>query len=123
MHELSLCRSIYGIADGARRGREVRTIHLRIGQLRQVVPETLSYCWGLVTDETPLSGSVLEIEHLPVTLSCMSCEAETVVGADLMIACGSCGSREVRIVGGEEFLVTTMDLKAQTDAEQEALHG
>ena len=56
MHELSLCQSIYGITDRAREGRPVVTVRLRVGALRQVVPETLKYCWGVVTDTTPLAN-------------------------------------------------------------------
>ena len=57
MHELSLCQSILGIVDRARAGRTVEAVELKIGQMRQVVPETLVFCWGLVTESTGLDGS------------------------------------------------------------------
>lgn len=110
MHELSLCRSIFGIVDRARADRTVRTVHLQVGQLRQVVPETLCYCWGLVTEETPLSGSDLEIDHVPVVLDCRDCAARTDVENTLLLTCSACGSGSVELVSGEEFMVTSMDL-------------
>lgn len=110
MHELSLCRSIYGIADRARAGRRVDVIHLQVGQLRQVVPETLRYCWGLVTETTELAGSRLDIDHVAGELVCDACGATTTVQHALILTCADCGSGRTRVSEGEEFMLTSMDL-------------
>ena len=110
MHELSLCRSIYGIVDRARSGRPVSAVHLQVGQLRQVVPETLEYCWALVIEDSPLAGVVLDIDHIPVVLDCTACSAVTTVGHTLVLTCASCGVGAMKIRSGEEFMVTSMDL-------------
>jgi len=110
VHELSLCRSIYGIVDRGREQREVQVVHLQVGQLRQVVPETLEYCWGLVTDATPLAGSRLDIDHVPVVLDCRACSARTTVAHTLVLTCGKCGSGDIALHSGEEFMVTSVDL-------------
>lgn len=122
MHELSLCHSIIGIVDRARRDRAVSVVHLQVGHLRQVVPETLRYCWTLVTEATPLAGSVLEIDHVPVRLACGACGAETEVEHALVLTCRACESGQVTPVTGEEFLVTTIDL-APVPGDKEAAHG
>ncbi len=119
MHELSLCRNIYTIVDRARGERSVQTIHLRVGQLRQVIPETLEHCWGYVTDQTPLAASRLRIEHVPITLSCEDCRATTRAPQRLMLVCGECGSGRIAVTTGEEFIVTTMDVTE----ESELVHG
>ena len=36
-------------------------MHLDVGHLRQVVPDTLRYAWEIVVDGTPLAGSVLAV--------------------------------------------------------------
>lgn len=110
MHELSLCHSIYGIVDRARDGRGVDTVNMRIGKLRQVIPETLEFCWSMVTEQTALQGSRLAIEHLPVTLDCRACGATTEIEHILVLTCGRCGSGDITVTGGEEFLVTSVDL-------------
>ena len=110
MHELSLCRSIYAIADRARSGRPVEVVHLQVGQLRQVVPATLEYCWDLVTEQTPLAGSRLGIDHVPIRLGCRDCGGETEVAERLVLTCGHCGSGAIRVQTGEEFLLTSLDL-------------
>ncbi len=110
MHELSLCRSIHTIAERAAPGRTVQVIHLRVGQLRQVVPETLTYCWSLVTETGPLAGSRLDIDHVPVVLDCDGCGTRTEVADVLMLTCGQCGSGAIEVRTGTEFEVTSLDL-------------
>ncbi len=110
MHELSLCQSIHRIADRARAGQPVSVVHLQVGQLRQVVPETLVYCWSLVTEGTGLAGSELEVDHVPVVLDCGACAARTTIADALLLTCGSCGSGAITVVTGEELLVTSLDL-------------
>lgn len=110
MHELSLCQRIYEIADRSRDGRPVEVVRLRVGDLRQVVPDTLTYCWGLLTESTPLAGSVLEIERVHVELRCATCGSVTRVGGDLDLGCSSCGGSKVDVLAGEEFVLESMDL-------------
>jgi hydrogenase nickel incorporation protein HypA/HybF len=109
VHELSLCASIYGIVERAAAGRRVSVIHLRVGQLRQVVPDTLEYCWSLVSKETALDGSALDLDVVPVTLRCRSCDRED-APRDHLLLCSQCGSTDVAVVSGEEFLLTSLEL-------------
>ena len=73
VHELSLCSSIQHVVSRAAGDRTVTVVHLRLGRLRQVVPDTLRYCWGLVTADTALAGSELVIESVAVTARCRAC--------------------------------------------------
>ncbi|CAN5698253.1 hydrogenase maturation nickel metallochaperone HypA [soil metagenome] len=118
MHELSLCRSIYGIVDGARGGRRISVVHLQVGQLRQVVPATLEYCWQMVTETTPLDGSRLDIDHVPVRLDCAACGAQTTVGHVLVLTCADCGSGDIALRTGEEFMVTSIEVDQLVTKEQ-----
>ena len=110
MHELSLCRSIARIATRACGGRRVRSIELDVGYWRQVVPQTLTYCWGLVTRETPLEGSVLEINHIPVVIECRVCGASTTIGEEPVLVC-PCGSHDVEMTHGDEFFVRSIEVE------------
>jgi hydrogenase nickel incorporation protein HypA/HybF len=110
MHELSLCRTIFTIVERTADGRQVETIHVQVGRLRQVVPDTLRYCWGLLSESTPLAGSVLEVESIPAVVACSRCQAHTPLTDVLLVMCGDCGAVDVDVVSGEEFLLTTLDL-------------
>ncbi len=81
MHELSICGSIADIVTRRAAGRPVQVINVRVGQLRQVVPDTLVYCWELVSAETPLEGSRISIEAVPARIRCRACDQVTDVGA------------------------------------------
>jgi hydrogenase nickel incorporation protein HypA/HybF len=115
MHELSLCQSIVRIVERARGGRPVESVQVQVGQLRQVVPETLISCWGMLTDSTDLQGSRLEIEHLPVEVQCSDCQQRTTIAGFPVLTCGSCGSLRTTVVRGEELLVTSLDLADPED--------
>lgn len=110
MHELSICASIADIVTRHAQERTVEVIRVRIGQLRQVVPETLVYCWTLVSEDTPLDGSRIEVESVPARLRCRGCGAEREVGPYPVFVCESCDSTKTEVIAGEEFLITSLEL-------------
>jgi hydrogenase nickel incorporation protein HypA/HybF len=114
VHELSICGSIADIVTRRAAGRPVQVINVRVGQLRQVVPDTLVYCWELVSAETPLAGSRISIEAVPARIRCRACDQVTDVGAIPVFACGGCGGFDAEVVSGEEFLITSLELGAST---------
>jgi len=111
MHELSLCRSIKSIVASASGDKKVAVIELDVGELRQVVPATLQYCWTMVSEGTLLEGSELAIRRIPGVIRCEDCGAETTLAGAPILRCGSCSSAAVRIQSGEEFIVTAIQLE------------
>ena len=110
MHELSICGSIADIVVRRARERRVETIHLRIGQLRQVVPDTLTYCWQLVSSGSELDGSVLDVETVRARISCQDCGQTSELGDLPTFVCASCHGVSVSVVAGEEFMITALDV-------------
>ena len=110
MHELSLCGAIAQIVGRHAAGRPVSVINVRIGQLRQVVPDTLVYCWELVSEGTSLAGSRICVEAVPARMKCRACGREAEVGDLPVFACRECGSIDGEVIAGEEFLVTSLEL-------------
>jgi len=111
VHELSLCRSIASIVERAADGRAIATIHLDVGELRQVVPATLEYCWGVVSETSPLEGSRLAITRIPGVVECTACGVHTRISGVFSLVCDGCGGTAVTVLTGEEFLVRSLDLK------------
>jgi hydrogenase nickel incorporation protein HypA/HybF len=110
VHELSICSSIADIARRRADGRAISVINVRVGQLRQIVPDTLVYCWSLISAETTLAGSRIVVESVPARIRCRSCEQVADVGDLPVFACASCGGIDVQVVAGEEFLITSLEL-------------
>lgn len=109
MHELSICRSIADIVHRHAADRTVEIVRVRIGELRQIVPETLVYCWSLLTESTPLAGAELQVERIAAAIRCRHC-AHTTTLHEPVLVCGACAGTEVEIVAGEEFLITSLEL-------------
>ncbi|MCG2801854.1 MAG: hydrogenase maturation nickel metallochaperone HypA [Cellulomonas sp.] len=114
MHEVSLCRQLAAAVTRATGGRPVETVYLRVGELRQVVPEALEYAWTFVVRGTPLSGSVLELDHVPAVLVCDDCTVSTRLGPELGFRCPACGSARTHLTSGEEFVLTAVDVHDET---------
>jgi hydrogenase nickel incorporation protein HypA/HybF len=108
MHELSICTSIAAIVAEHADGRPVARVHLDVGYLRQVVPDTLSYSWTVVASDPPLAGSELVINHIPATLWCRACGATTTIEVPLFRC--SCGSTDTDLTAGRELLVRSLEL-------------
>lgn len=109
MHELSLCESIARAVTREAGGRRVSSVRLRIGALRQVVPDTLVYCWSITSRGPILDGSVLEIEHVPAEIECRGCGTRSQLSR-FNVNCPSCGGNDVTVVAGEEMLIVSIDV-------------
>jgi hydrogenase nickel incorporation protein HypA/HybF len=117
VHELSICGAIGDIVSRRAGGRAVRVINIRVGQLRQVVPDTLAYCWEMVSADTSLEGARLAVEQVPARLRCRDCGSEAEIGDLPVFICASCGGTDTQVVAGEEFLITSLDLAPEAGAE------
>lgn len=111
MHELSLCRAIAGVVKPHAAGRHVDVVRVRIGALRQVVPESLSFCWSLVRDHEDMPGAELELEWVTAEVACRECGQQSEITSRWSVRCPECQSAEVTVVRGEEFLVTSVDVR------------
>lgn len=111
MHELSLCDAIIGKALQHADGRPVTQVTVRVGYLRQVVPDALQFGWQMLTESRGMGDAELVIEQVPAVVVCTVCGAETNLTMPILM-CGTCDSFEVKLLSGEELLVVSMDLAA-----------
>ena len=69
MHELSISSAIVDTAIKHARGQRVTVVDVRLGRLRQVVPDSLAFYFDIVSRETPCEGAELRIEHVDSSAS------------------------------------------------------
>jgi hydrogenase nickel incorporation protein HypA/HybF len=110
MHELSLCRAIANVVKPHAEGRRLTAVHVQVGALRQVVPDALSFCWTLVRDFENMPDAELQLESIAAEVTCRSCGAASTIASRFSVACPACGSAEVAVTRGEEFLVTSIEI-------------
>jgi hydrogenase nickel incorporation protein HypA/HybF len=115
MHELALSEAIADAVVARADSRSVTEARVRIGFLRQVVPDALAFAWEMVTEGTTLDGCALAIEHVPAVVACGGCGAHCVLTVPILV-CGACGSTDVELRSGDEFLLVSIELAASTDA-------
>ncbi len=110
MHELSLCQAIAEVVKSHAAGRHVELVRVRIGTLRQVVPESLSFCWTLVRDSEGMPDAELELECVIAEVRCRVCGSQSQITSAWSIWCPKCESPDVEVLCGNEFLVASLDV-------------
>ncbi|HEX3277101.1 MAG TPA: hydrogenase maturation nickel metallochaperone HypA [Thermoleophilaceae bacterium] len=109
MHELSLSGAIVNTVVKHARGRPVSVVSLRIGALRQVVPDTLDFYFDFVARGTVCEGARLEQELVPARLRCTGCEREWEVELPIFMCPGCGGAAEV--ASGDELEVESIEVE------------
>ena len=113
MHELSIAMSIVELAEeeAARRGVQVTAVHLKLGALSGVVKQALLGSYEMASDDTPLKGSRLIIEEVPVAVLCSHCQAQRPISSIQLFCCAECGTPAFEIVQGKEIEVVALEIE------------
>ncbi len=109
MHELALAQAVMDVVADHAGGRPVERVEVRVGALRQVVPDSLSFCFAAVARGTVAEGAELRIEQVPVRISCSRCGGDAELEA-FPLTCPACGAADVQVTAGEEFLVESLEV-------------
>jgi hydrogenase nickel incorporation protein HypA/HybF len=109
VHELSLSGAIVNTVVKHAAGRRVTVVSLRVGALRQVVPDTLAFYFGFVAEGTVCDGARLEQELIPARVGCAACNREWEIDMPIF-RCPGCGGA-AEVVSGEEFEVESIDVE------------
>jgi hydrogenase nickel incorporation protein HypA/HybF len=111
VHELSLSGAIVNTVEKHAAGRPVSVVSLRVGALRQVVPDTLEFYFGFVSKGTVCEGARLEQELIPARLRCGSCAREWAIELPVFM-CPDCGAAgRVEVASGDEFEVESIEVE------------
>jgi hydrogenase nickel incorporation protein HypA/HybF len=110
MHELAIASSVVEIACRHAGDRRVARVELRVGHLRQVVPDALTFSFELVAQGTVVEGADLVIQSVPAVGACRGCGTYTELRA-FPLQCAACGGFELDIVAGEELDVESLEVE------------
>lgn len=110
VHELSLCHSIANVVRPYVEGRRVDVVRVQVGALRQVVPESLEYCWSVVRTQEGMPDAELDLDWVPAEVHCRGCHRRSTIESRWSVRCPSCDDDEVDLICGDEFAVTSVDV-------------
>ncbi len=113
MHELSIALSIIeGVEEeiARREGSRVAAVHLKLGPLSGVVKDALLFSYELACEGTPLEGSRLDIEDIPVVLYCATCQRERRAVSIQRLCCAVCDTPSADVRKGAELEVFALEL-------------
>ncbi len=113
MHELSIAMSIVELAveEAERRGVQIDAVHIKLGALSGVVKEALVSCYEMACENTPLQGSRLVIEEVPVVIFCPTCQTQRPLSSIQLFCCPECGTPCSQIVQGRELEVVALEIQ------------
>jgi hydrogenase nickel incorporation protein HypA/HybF len=111
VHELSVSEAVLDTVLRHAGGRRVTRVDLKVGALRQVVPESLEFYFGIVTRDTLCEGALLAQELEPARVRCPDCGAERELDLPLFL-CEVCGSG-CEVVAGDELMVESIELEEE----------
>jgi hydrogenase nickel incorporation protein HypA/HybF len=113
MHELSIAMSIVEMAqeEGERHGGQVSVVHVKIGPLSGVVKNALLSSYEMASCDTPLHGSQLVVEEVPVVIYCAHCQAERTLSSMQWFCCSVCGTPSNEVLHGRELEVVSLEIQ------------
>ncbi len=117
MHELSISSAIADTALRHAGGRRVTRVDVRVGAMRQVVPESLAFYFEIVARDTDCEGATLELEIVTAWMECGVCGSEwdpapmpSEVAVLPTFRCPSCLSPDATVIEGDELEVESIEV-------------
>ena len=118
MHEMGIAMQIVEIStaslpSGSKNVR-VERVNLKVGKLAAIVPDSLRFCFKIVSQDTALWNAELYIEEIPIVIRCSDCNNEWSISEPIFI-CPQCNSGSVKIISGRELDINSIEI-ADEDA-------
>lgn len=117
MHELPITQAILQTALAASErngGRRITSIQLVIGELSSIVDDSVQFYFDQLSQGTLAEQAVLEFRREPSTAFCFDCSSSFPVRAPLPAQCPHCGGTRLRVQGGREFYIESIEVQDET---------
>lgn len=114
MHELSIVQSIVTTVTEALSDRphiHIQKVRLNVGVLSGIVEDALQFGYEIVTRDTILAGSSLEVITLPIVLYCESCAKLVELDGVQSFRCPDCGRLTGDIRQGRELDIESVEFE------------
>lgn len=99
--------------EAQKRGVQVSAVHLRLGALSGVVKDALLFSYEVACQDTPLAGSKLIVEDVPIVVFCPKCNGNRELTSLQSFTCPECGTPTMNIVQGKELEVFALEVEEE----------
>jgi hydrogenase nickel incorporation protein HypA/HybF len=111
MHEFGIIQNIFKVIEDVAAKNQLRSVNkvvLRIGGLRQVVPEFLRFAFETISKGTIAENAELIITEVPIKVKCHACAKEYVVKQRIYV-CPECNEGKCEVLSGKEIMVESIE--------------
>ena len=122
MHELSVCQALLsqvGEIARAQGAAAVEQITIELGPLCGTEPRLLWNAFSAMRCGVAANAE-LRIEHCPVRIQCLQCEARTETRPNRLV-CGRCGGWRTRVIAGDELRLLKVEMRMPLASSQNAV--
>ncbi|MGB5986255.1 MAG: hydrogenase maturation nickel metallochaperone HypA [Desulfobacterales bacterium] len=113
MHEMGIALQIIDIAKASippeHQGSKIAAVILKVGKLSAVVPDSLRFCFGVASQDTPLAGAELVIHEIPVRGRCKACRHTWTIEGPAF-SCPHCEGGDIELTSGRELDIESLEL-------------
>jgi hydrogenase nickel incorporation protein HypA/HybF len=81
------------------------------------VTESLEFCYGIASEGTPLEGSRLVVNVLPVVMHCEACAEDVELVGVQSFRCPRCGEPCSEMRQGRELEIESFEIDEMSEAE------
>jgi hydrogenase nickel incorporation protein HypA/HybF len=108
MHELSVASAVVDTVLRHAEERRVLVVTVRVGEMRQVIPDSLAFYWDIVARDTLAEGARLDVVVVAARMRCGDCAREW--EPELMFRCPACGGAG-EVLAGDELEVDSIEVE------------
>ena len=112
MHEMSIAQSVIDIVKEEmvkNNATILRSVRLHVGRMSAVIPESLTFCFEIITSGTDLEGAKLNIHITPLKAYCPACHMEFEI-REHDFSCPACGNTRIETVSGQELSIVEIEV-------------
>lgn len=117
MHEMAVCNELLAQVRALaveHNARSVGSITVRIGVLSGVEPDLLERAFTIARAGDYTAQARLLIETVAVRVRCRACGNENEAAANRLL-CAACGGYAVDLIGGDELLLASIEMREVSD--------
>jgi hydrogenase nickel incorporation protein HypA/HybF len=112
MHEMSIAQNIVEIVTeilSKETALQLKEVVVEVGELVAVVPDSLQFCYTVMTEQTQFQGSRLTINVIPLKGKCKICK-NTFIIKNVNFLCPTCQSDQLEIIQGQELKISHLEV-------------